>query len=257
MFHAARLGDATDEIIKCQDQANAATAPLDKTISDLNTGWHPTGFYTPSDLQSIITTLEDAAAKVGQVISDAPLPWFADNAASWKRDAFEEILTRWRDRGNYFKAELAKAKAAGATVINAPGAKDWVISSMTAFSDGYMVAATLHCQTSTFQRVVDGGYNLLVKIGEVVWGMGSFVANTAEGVWDASKDAFHLVAWLAKYLPYAAVGLGGYLAYVYGSAGYHRLVKRAEGPINWGRLFRRKPKQISGARGRGARRRRR
>jgi hypothetical protein len=245
-----RLGDAYADQMACLNKANNSlqVVAMDKVISDLNTGWRPTGYYAPDDLQAVIAVLEDSAEKVGKAIAAAPIPWFSPDAESMKREAFNDILAKWRDRGAYFKQELAKARAAGAKVINAPGAKDWVISSMRAMSDGYTTAAMLSCQTSSFQSIVEGGYRVMAKIGEVVWGVGSTVVNVAEGVWDASKDAFRVVGFLLKFLPYAAIGLGGYLAFVYGRAGYRRLVTRAEGPINWGKLFRRKPRQISGAR---------
>jgi hypothetical protein len=245
-----RLGDAYADQVACLNKANNSPQVLamDKTISDLNTGWRPTGYYTPDDLQSVIAVLEDAADKVGKVIAAAPIPWFSPDAENMKRQAFEDILSKWRDRSRYFKEQLAQARTAGSRAINAPGVKDWVISSMRAMSDGYTTAAMLSCQTSTFQSIVEGGARIMAKIGEVVWGLGSAVVNVAEGVWDASKDAFRFVRFAAKALPFAIVGLGGILAFVYGRGVYRRLRTRAEGPVDWSRLWKRKPKQISGRR---------
>lgn len=210
-----RLGSLfpnSDEVA-CLNRANSSTqvASIDGLISDLNKNWRPTGYYRPAEIEGMLSTLATEAAAVGSAIAAAPLS--TSDAQSIKDQAFEDILRRYKDRSQGFERALTTAKQSGATAINAPGFKDFVIASMRAISDGYVTATVLQCRQSWLEGALDRSYKAMAAIGAVAYRIVGVVVQAGENVVDATETLARALAFLAKFAPYAAVGLAGLWGY--------------------------------------------
>lgn len=211
-----RLGDLlpnhSDEVA-CLNRANssAQVMAIDGLISDLNKNWRPTGYYRPADIEGMLATLAAEAQNVGAAIAAAPLS--TNDAQAVKDQAFEDIMRRYKDRSQGFERALATAKQTGATAINAPGFKDFVIASMRAISDGYVTATVLQCRQSWLEGALDRSYKAMAAIGAVAYRIVGVVVQAGENIVDATETLARVVAFLAKFAPYAAVGLAGLWGY--------------------------------------------
>lgn len=207
------LGDDASEQIACIDRANASSkvAAIDAEILKLAGTWKPTGYYRPSDVQTLLDKLADEAAAAGDALAKAPRS--TGDADSMIRSAFDDLGTKYKDRSRAYERAVAEAAAKGAGVINAPGLKDWVIASMRAISDAYVTATVLQCRLSWLESFLDRGYKAMVAIGALAARILGVVWKFGEAVVDAVDTTGDILAFIIKYGPYAAVGLGGYILY--------------------------------------------
>jgi hypothetical protein len=203
--------------IDCLNRANNSpqVKAIDAEISHLNIHWRPSGYYRPEDILSVLGVLGAEAEAAGAAIAAAPDS--TRDALQVKREAFNDLLTKYKDKSRVYEQAYAAARSAGAKAINAPAFKEFVIRSMRAISDGYVTAAVLHCQQSWAEAVLDRGYRGVAKIGEVAVGIVGVVVAVGEKIVDAATGAAKLVGFIVKWGPYAAAFVGGFALYTYGA----------------------------------------
>jgi hypothetical protein len=237
------------EQMRCIEIANNSprVVEIEAEIKKLNTTWKPTGYYRPDEIAAVLAKLDPAAREAAAVVTGAPDS--TRNAESQKREATRELFEKVIVTSEWYAKALTNARSEGSNIIDAPGLKDFVIAGLQSIANGFVTAAMLQCQQSWAQSLLDKAYRLIMGVVDFVATIGGIIVDVADKVYKAGRGAFSLLGTIAKVAPYVAVGLGGYLAFVMGRAGYRRLVTKAEGPINWS-VFKRKPKQIAGARGR-------
>ncbi len=209
MTYLTSLG-ASDEIT-CLNQANSSSQvkSIDTLITNLGRNWNPTGYYRPADLQSLIDQLATEAEAAGSALAEAPLS--TSDAAEAKRQAFEDIGRKFVDQSQAYKQAIAAAKARGSNVIDAPGLKDWVIRSMRAISDAYVVATVLQCRQSWVTKWLDRAYRAMAAIGAVAARILGVSASLAVNAVKAAESAVGIAGVIVRYAPYAALGLGAYI----------------------------------------------
>lgn len=205
-------GDASDEKT-CLDKANASpqVSSMDAIVNSLASTWNPTGYYRPADVQAILDAFATQAEDAGAALAAAPLS--TSDALDVKAQAFDDVQRIYQDQSKNYQAAVNQAKATGATVINAPGLKDWVISSMRTLSDAYVTATVLQCRQSWVESVLDRGYRAMAAIGSVAARILGVVAKVGEAGVDALEKAADLTAIIIKYAPYAAAAIGAYMLY--------------------------------------------
>lgn len=205
--------DEYDMQMACLNKANSSpqVVAIDNLIANLTRTWNPTGYFRPADVQSLLDVLATEAEAAGAALAAAPLS--TGDAAESKAQAFDDMLRRYKDRSQAYVKALADAKASGATAINAPALKDWVISSMRSISDAYVTATVLQCRQSWAEKWLDRAYRGMAAIGAVAARILGVVITIGENVVDAVDNAGKILAVVIKYAPYAAVGIGGYFLY--------------------------------------------
>ena len=188
---------------QCLAQGNAAAAQFDAKQDDLNRNWHPNGFYDPTEMGTLISQvfsmLHAAEATLEQVnITNGDI-----------KNAQDEIFRKYAEVQTYQNA-AAQAKKTGQP-INAPGFRDWVIKAMGTASAGVTAAVVTSCMEpwwvgalSAFQTAFDAVYNLAKRIVGIVIAAGETVLTVAESTFDVAR-------FVAKWGPWAALGLGAYI----------------------------------------------
>ena len=209
------LGDEYADQMKCLDRANASTQvrAIDSIIGNLAKSWHPTGYYRPAEVQSLLDLFATEAAEAGKALAAAPLS--TSDAESAKRQAFEDVGRKYLDQSQAYRRALADAKSKGSNVIDAPGLKDWVIRSMQSISDAYVTATVLQCRQSWIERWLDRGYRGMAGIGAVAARIIGVAVDLAVNVVKAAEATIGIAGAIIKYAPYAAAGLGAYMLYVF------------------------------------------
>lgn len=218
VVHMGSLGDLVDWAasletkaeLNCLNQANASpsVAAIDAKTEDLARNWKPTGFYKPSEVQSILTSLLVANTQARAVLGTAPLS--TGDAQTMIKQA-HAYLDRNQERAKIYQTALANAASSGTTVIDAPGLKDWVLKSMVNISQAYVTAAVLSCRSTwldTAANVITGIWNTAKRVVGIIIKAGDTLLKVAD-------DAFDLY----PYIKWGAIGLGAYLI-------YDRIIKR-------------------------------
>jgi hypothetical protein len=203
---------ASDEL-QCLNKANASpqVAAIDALIKNLAANWKPTGFYRPVDVQNLLTAFADQAAAAGAAIAAAPSS--TGDAEQMKREAFSDMGRRYLDQSRNYERAVAQAKATGANVINAPGLKEWVLASMLSISSAYVTAYMLQCRQSFAEAVLLRAYGAMASVGAVAARILGVAVKVGEAAVDAVETTASLAAFVIRYAPYAALGIGGYMLY--------------------------------------------
>lgn len=212
-YNIGALGDEYSEQIACLNKANASSqvSGIDAIINNLAKNWNPTNYFRPSDIQQVLDMLANEAAQAGAAVAAAPLS--TSDAQSAKSQAFEDMLRKYKDRSQAYVKALADARAAGLTAINAPAFKSFVISAMQSISDAYVTATVLQCRQSWAEKWLDKAYRAMASIGAVVAKIGGVVLKVGEAAVNAIDTAGSIAAAIIKFAPWAALGLGAYMAY--------------------------------------------
>lgn len=207
------LGDEYADQVSCLNKANASpqVVAIDNLVTNLAKTWNPTGYYRPADVQSLLDMLATEAESAGAALASAPMS--TGDAQQAKDMAFDDMLRRYKDRSQAYVKAIADAKASGATAINAPALKDWVIASMRSISDAYVTATVLQCRYSWAEKWLDRAYKGMAAIGAVAARILGVAVKVGESVVNAIDNAGKIAAVIIKYAPFAAVGLGGYILY--------------------------------------------
>jgi hypothetical protein len=170
----------------CLDQANAATAALDQRTQNLAATWHPTGFYSPADVQQIVSETLSLVNSGTNAISTAPNS--TDDAES-QRDQAQAKLSQQGQRSMVYVEALRNAAATGATVLNAAGLKTWVLDSMQAVSSALVTAAVMECNMPwlasaiiAFQGYFDALASVVMRVVGVIVKVGDNVLDVADNV---------------------------------------------------------------------------
>lgn len=209
------LGDEYSDQIACLNRANASSqvSAIDSIIGNLSKNWNPTGYFRPADVQQVLDMLATEAASAGAALAAAPLS--TGDAADVKAQAFDDMLTKYKDRSVGYVQAVAAARASGATAVNAPAFKSFVIASMRSISDAYVTATVLQCRQSWAGKWLDKAYSAVASIGAVVVKIGGVALKVGESVVSAVDTAVGLAATIIKVAPYAALGVGAWLLYGY------------------------------------------
>lgn len=211
------LSDITDVIMslpgmqqqsqssQCIDQANAATAPFDAKVNDLTQNWRPTGFYTPDDIRSIVSSVMTTIAQAQALV---------DQAAKEPNASQDSVMRATDDLANAGKKSLDylqaanQADAQGTRAINAVGLKRWVTDSLGAASNAMTTAMVIGCITpwwvgalAAFQAVFDKAWGVV----RAVVGTALQIGEDALTVASSLDDIYNVLKWGA--LAYGAYWL--------------------------------------------------
>ena len=173
---AQQAGISPSENSVCLDQANAAAAPIEAKVDDLDRNWNPTGFYTVADLRQVVSSTLSVVQQGYAALTQA--------ATQVQSDSLNEANAELSKAGNsidYLNA-ARDAEAKGISTINAPGLKRWAVSTLRSAADAIVAGAMVTClepwwlsALSSFQTAFDVAWGVIkqiagavLKVGEVV-----------------------------------------------------------------------------------------
>lgn len=188
---------------QCLDDANARVAPLDAKIANLDATWQPSGFYSPAQINTIIgevyALLRGASATVGNA------PAGGVDAQNVRKQAIADVQ-RWILKGMDFVTAKNAAINQNIAIVDAPGLKRWVISSMMAASASLVAAYTLECNVPwvisailAYQSLFDKAAGVVKQIVGVVVSAGDMILHLPDTV----SDIYPYLKWGAA----AAIGI--------------------------------------------------
>jgi hypothetical protein len=209
-------GEPSDEM-KCLDQANAQVAPFDAKIGDLARTWNPTGFYTPEEVRTIVTSTTKLTRQAYEALTKAAAE---PNAGGESIDRATNDLGRAGQRSLDYLAAATQAEQQGFAVVNAPGFKRWVTDTMNATSSAMVTAAVVLCLTpwwitalARFMEAADVVFSVIKRVIGAVLKTGDLALKVP----DLVEDMLSIAKW--------GVGLGA-AAWIL----HALLVKRAAPP---------------------------
>lgn len=204
----------------CMGDANAKTAAMEAKIVDLSKNWNPTGFYTPTQMQGIIQMIQGALREGSKTI-DREL---AEPTAQGDRGALaieKAAIARKMNESLTYTRAFADAQQRGIAVIDSPGFKRFVVTSMQVARDAVTAAATVACNRpwfvsalATFQIYFD-----------TIWTLAKAIVNVAVKIGETVLEIPDTVATLWTYAKVAAVGVGLWWLYERGPSFYKSLTR--------------------------------
>lgn len=190
----------------CLEEANTKVAGLDRRRFDLIRTWQPTGFYRPPELYQAAMEVMAMLSKASTDVANAPRS--TGTADTDKQNALNDIRRQFARAKPYIDA-YRTAVNSGATVIDAPGFKTWVTDSMGAVSHALVTAALLGCEMPWLATMIIIFQSKFDVIAAVVKRMAAIVVKVGDVVLSAADAG----VTLAKFIPWAAIGVGALFAY--------------------------------------------
>lgn len=203
----------------CVGQANAQQAQFDTYTQNLAENWHPSGYYTPDQLHTIVSQVMTLVTKAQSDVASAQNGWSGDpgdlqNAA----DTLARVATgngvmgALGTNGQAWLALEQTARSKGVTAIDAADLKTWAVNSLLAVSNAYVTIYVVNCQEpiwisilSTIASAIASVVGILMAIAGAVIGIGSTILHAG-----AAAPA---LLTLGLYAALAYVGYRAYKAY--------------------------------------------
>jgi hypothetical protein len=207
----SRLANSGQET-NCINQANNSSTvkSVDAQIAQLLSTWKPTGYYKATEVQQLLDVIATEAQAAGVALKNAPRS--TSDAEDQIAQAFDDLMRKWQSPAqNYQNAVYAAQKSGQA--IDAPGLKDWVISSMRAISDAYVVVTVMECMQSWVEKWLSRAYSAMVAIGSVAYRVVGVAIAAGQAVVKAVETGVGILGLVAKYGPYAALGVGAWVLF--------------------------------------------
>lgn len=180
-------------------------------IDELERTWNPTGFYKPDDMFDVLA----AVVALGGQASSAATSFFAGNSSprskSEVRKAFDGYWAVAKRAIDYTEASRA-AKAANKPIA-APGFKRWVIDDMRAAATLLRTLENAECFDSVVVSGVVSIAKACIAVADTAKRAGKTALAVAGGVVKMVERTGDIAAFLLKWTPYIALGVGGYIAY--------------------------------------------
>jgi hypothetical protein len=205
------VGSSSGEQIECKDKANVAVAPIDARIMDLSKNWNPSGYYTPAQMSEIVNQTLIAIHSAGDHLRAAPTA--TSDAQQMINDAASKLARRGTESLAYTRAHQS-ATSQGIKIVDAPGLRRWVISSLGDVSFAHTIAYVQECAKPglagaiiAYQKVFDGVADTIKAI----------VGVAIDVVKALGKLMYHLPDTLSTaytYLKWAAIIGGGVWAFL-------------------------------------------
>ncbi len=191
----------TSSEVACLNQANARpdVQALDARVASMARTWNPTGFFTPDELTQIVIENNKLMRSAADIVRAAPLS--TSDAQFSRNQALDTIQQKTLQSLNYNNAVI-EARGKGIRSINAPGVKQWVISSMNAASQAIVTAGVLECNMSwlasaiiAFQKVFDAVAAIIKRIVGVIVKLGEVALDVVEETPRLVKTLWTLAKW--------------------------------------------------------------
>lgn len=139
-----------EDVIACITQANQAMSGMESDVLAMAKSWNPTGFYSPTDIAVTMTNVMGVVQQALVAVSLAPDS--TDTAATDKKQAIDDLQRKINEAGAYTSAQAQAQAKEG--VVDAPGFKTWVVSTMAAALSARVTAIVLDCMQSRAEKAI-------------------------------------------------------------------------------------------------------
>lgn len=192
-------GDAAD-IRSCLAKGNAAAAPLEARTAELRANWNPTGFYSPSQLYSILLEIDGLRQDTYKLLEK---PAHQSNRdINEAKNQLNAIMTDAQP----FIAAYRDAINRNVTQIDAPGLRGFVLKSMKKCSDAVVTATFVGClepwwasAIAAFKRLFDAVVDFIMSIPGIVY--------------DAAKTLIKVADVFGTIMRWSLIGGAAFLAW--------------------------------------------
>lgn len=203
-------GNVVDNVLNkaCGDSARAKGEEMYAKATDLDQNWNPAGLYSLEQMQSIVKSIMDVLLSASSSIDNAMANWMTSAQRSRLQSNRTDIQSKMSSEGLVFTNALGQAMKNGISVVDAPGLKRWVVTSMRTAATA-MVAASYEVCTipawisayQTFQKYFDIAWNVVRTVAGVAVQLGQQVLKIPDAIgqiWTLAKyGAIGLIAWWA------------------------------------------------------------
>lgn len=208
------LGATTQTHPECDAAGLAAQASYDAQLVNFKNTWkNRDGFFYVADAQAILKAglalesqgqrmLDDVRTKYGETLSSS--------MKTGRDQAFDDLIAVGKTAIDFASA-ISTAIGKGATVIDAPGLRNWVIDAISASGQAAYIAAYMDCllvDVSPFIAILGGMLTMLNALITVAKTAAVVVYKTGAVVYKTTVGTLDFVASFVKYAPYAAAAYG-------------------------------------------------
>lgn len=188
----------------CPEEADESVAGLDNTISDIERSWSPTGFYTPDEINKVVTTVLDQVAPVTSELERLMAEMtFSDRVKGMFVDAQRKV-----GESVAFVNAGRDARSKGIRVVNAPGLKPWVIDALKANRNMARQMMLESCNRGAIQILVTRQAQAGMVVRSVVLAVGGAALRAGEAVVTVVGGIGSFLGTVVPLLPYLAIGGG-------------------------------------------------
>lgn len=173
------------ETAECLGVGNQASAHVTAMRSDLGANWHPTGYYSPDQIEEIYGQVKGLADQAQVFLNDGlslvnKMP--SSEYPSLLRNEQTQLAQAMAD-GNRFLTGAQQVRSHGSGVVDAPDFKKWVLLALGRVDNSITGAAMISCQQpwwaglyAGFSTLLNFAWNLIKAVAGVVVAVGEFVA---------------------------------------------------------------------------------
>lgn len=192
----------------CAKDAIAVGEGMFAKANDLSSNWNPPGLYSIEQMKAIVSSTMSVLMSASSKIDTAMSNWMKGDQRERLASHRTAIQRKMSDEGLVFTNAMGAAIKASIQIVDAPGLKAWVVSSMRTAA-GAMVAASYEVCTipswlsmfQSFQEAFDVAWNVIRKIAGVAAELGMAVLkipDTVGQIWTMAKWAsIGVLAWWA------------------------------------------------------------
>jgi hypothetical protein len=198
----------SDDIQKCLNEGNKAAQPIYEDVLDLAKNWHPSGFYTTSQIQEIVKQTLTVLSATNDRLRSINF----EEVNSMRDDAIKQVQKRFKESLVY-RDFVASAISRGTKVIDAPQLRDWVLDSLLESVNATVTAFTLKCETPWFVGVINKLIPVFHDAAKIIGSIIGFAADLIETVKETIEKLPGAAVDLITYAKYGALLGVGYFIY--------------------------------------------
>jgi len=202
-----------------QDGTNAACSQFasfdlvntDANIIDVRDNWHPTGFYTPDQMQKIVQFALEVKGKAHEALAAAEGELQIESHRKALDKALENIQDPLIDPSPFINA-LHDAFNQQIDVIESQGFKRWIVNVLRAARDAEFTVKMIGCARPSVLfsvlKALNKAADVLVQFVKLV---GTVIAKAGQLILKIPDLLSSVVSFL-KILPWFVLAFGGYYA---------------------------------------------
>jgi hypothetical protein len=179
---------------------------------ELERTWNPTGYYGWQDMSNVVNATRQLAGHA----SSAAITFFSGSSLPSARDKVRAAADHYNSiakRSLDYIAAWQSARVANKPVA-APGFKRWVIDDLRAAAELFRAVEVAACMQPWWVGAAAAYGKFFNTVIDVAKRVGGIILKVGEAAIDAAEKTGDIAAFLIKWAPFLALGVGGYLVYM-------------------------------------------
>lgn len=206
------VGSWVDDAINNACPISAGIKTMQAKVVELG-AWQSTGIYTWQEMADITAEV----VRLASAASSAATMFFSGPSTPAGRDAVRRAADKYNEIARQVHSYMESYQAARAqnVVVSAPGFRQWLIDDLKAAIDLFRTVELAVCTQPWWVASSVAIAAVFIDIANTAKRIGKTVLKLGEAAVDAAESASGIMAFLIRVAPYAALGVGGYVAYQY------------------------------------------